>query len=895
MRGFRKILIAVIVLAGIMLVTAAVLGRMFEDELSQFVIGSLNKHLRAEVKVADVKLSFIKKFPNASLELREVYMASVPDLNPSDFEEGDLDTLLACKKMLLRFNLPKLLNQEYLIREIQFSSGKLNLCIDREGKGNYRFWKGKTSESKDDFLVEMDNVRMNNISIGLNNRALNINFKGDLQKSTFRGQFSSESFILSSGIHGTVRNYSNAGGVLIKDSELNLDAAMRIDPQSIRIEGAELLLAGQRLRVWGTIQKPEPLDLDLGFEAERLDLESLLRFAVMLGNPYPEEIRAGGEVSLKGTVTGGLSNTRMPRIVAGFVLRNGWINHPDMPREIKDIRTEGEYSNGVLLGPESTSIRLKNLSMQFGRTRLGGDYSVSNLVNPDFDYKIKAELDLSDLSYFLSVDTLFREITGRVLAEINMRGSRNLLKEFNKTDLLDYHYSAKLILEDVSLRFRKLPLDFTHFTGNAGFTDHLILKNFSGKYQDSRVSFSGRLDNFLEYLFTPGAKLWIDADVYSEEMDLNHLRAFRYDAEEKKTSDTIYFPQRLNLKARFWFDEIDIKDFHADQVTGNLVYKPRRISLNRLELLSMNGRIVTEGILEQHQDMNFFIKSLSRINSVEISEAFSSFDNFGQDFILDKNLKGSLSGAVNFSAGLNESLKIKKESILADCNVHIDNGELTGFEPVMELSRYIEVEELENIRFSTLTNEIFIRNQEVVIPKMDIHSSAFDITASGIHGMNGEFNYRIRVALSELLAEKSRKPSEQESEFGIIEDDGLGKVYLYLIFAGDSKESRIRYDRKGAVENRREQMKEEKKKLREILNDEFGLFKKDTLPEEVSPGQHRPGFIIEWDENGDSTVKEGPGKGNKQEEERFIIEWDEDKQADTLTTENKRRIRRRKK
>ncbi len=213
----------------------------------------------------------------------------------------------------------------------------------------------------------------------------------------------------------------------------------------------------------------------------------------------------------------------------------------------------------------------------------------------------------------------------------------------------------------------------------------------------------------------------------------------------------------------------------------------------------------------------------------------------------------------------------------------------------MELSRYIEVEELENIRFSTLTNEIFIRNQEVVIPKMDIHSSAFDITASGIHGMNGEFNYRIRVALSELLAEKSRKPSEQESEFGIIEDDGLGKVYLYLIFAGDSKESRIRYDRKGAVENRREQMKEEKKKLREILNDEFGLFKKDTLPEEVSPGQHRPGFIIEWDENGDSTVKEGPGKGNKQEEERFIIEWDEDKQADTLTTENKRRIRRRKK
>ena len=379
---------------------------------------------------------------------------------------------------------------------------------------------------------------------------------------------------------------------------------------------------------------------------------------------------------------------------------------------------------------------------------------------------------------------------------------------------------------------------------------------------------SGRVDNFLEYLLTPGGNLWMDVDLYSERMDLNYLRSMNARTDKINRSDSVFLPERLYLKTRFWFDELEINEFKARQITGNLIYKPKRLSINHIELLSMGGLIKSQGILEQQGDLHFLVNSMSEIKSVDITEAFSSFNNFGQRFIVDTNLKRSLTGMVNFSTGLDEKMRIKKKTILADCDVVIRDGELSGFEPLMQLSRFIDIEELESIKFSTLTNEIFIRNEEVVIPKMDISSTAADITASGIHSFDKNFTYKMKVALSELRSKRSSKLQEQESEFGEIEDDGLGQVYVYLIIEGTPDGTDVRYDRRGAIQNVREQMKEEKQDLKKLLNEELGWFRKDSTLR---------------DESEDSTSLRDNKQNNNSDKERFIIVWDEnDLDEDTI-------------
>ena len=885
MRVYRKIIVFTAIFGGILLVAAAVLGRVFEDELTQYVVSGLNRQIRVEVKVEDVKLSFLRKFPDASLEFRDVFIESATGT----------DTLLVAKQIFLRFNALKLLKHQFLIREVQIRTGKLNIYIDPDGNGNYVFWEKRKGDGEKSFILELDNVNLTDILLRFDNRALEIGMEVLVRKCYFKGRFSSEAYNMSAGLEGMLEHYSNKGTVFLKHQGISLNASMKIDPQSIRIAEGNLTLAGQKLLVSGKILRPKPLQLDLVVEGKQLNLKNILRYLVISNDKFPGDLRAGGSLDFMGQVKGIVSNTKMPGIEARFSLQDGWLQSSVLPHEIRDIRTKGSYSNGVRHDLQSTLIQLNNTSIRFGNSRLGGDYSVYNLIRPDFNYQIKAELDLADIQAFIEGDSIIESMQGKVFAELRMQGNKALLSDLSKKDFLDYNYLANIRLENVYLQFHSIPFHFRDFSGEAVFTDHLNIKSLSGILDENQVSISGRVDNLPELIFSSGANLWMDIDLYSENLDINHLRAVNSKIDKSDEQDTIVLPDRLYLKTRFWFDELLIKDFKARQVTGDLIYRPGRLSINKLELLSMHGRVVSEAILEQQQDKHFFVKSMSRISSVNITEVFSSFNNFGQEFISDRQLKGSLSGMVNFSASLNADMSIKKESILADCDVLIIDGELYDFEPMMKLSRFIDVEELENVRFSTLCNEIYIRNEEVLIPKMDINSSAFDITASGIHGFDRNFTYKVKVSLSELLAKKHRKKAEKNSEFGIIQDDGLGRAYAYLIIEGDQEGTDIRYDRKGAVQNIRDQMKEEKQELKKILNEEFGLYKNDPGIVSDSTQEDAPAFIIEWEEDNDSLSAGDNKPGNISDKERFIIVWDDEEEPEEPDVENKKKRRKRKK
>jgi hypothetical protein len=194
-----------------------------------------------------------------------------------------------------------------------------------------------------------------------------------------------------------------------------------------------------------------------------------------------------------------------------------------------------------------------------------------------------------------------------------------------------------------------------------------------------------------------------------------------------------------------------------------------------------------------------------------------------------KNIKGKISGLTNFSSEWNNSFSILSPSVLVDGSFKIENGELIEFEPLNGLSRYINVEELKHIYFSTLQNDIFIRNRVITIPQMDIKAANFDVNGYGTHDFDNNFNYKIKVILSESLYKKARKSKNQMDEFGILETEGNRKISLPLTIKGNINDYKVSYDAKQAAVNMFQNIKNEKKKLRSILNEEFGLFKKDSI------------------------------------------------------------------
>ena len=187
------------------------------------------------------------------------------------------------------------------------------------------------------------------------------------------------------------------------------------------------------------------------------------------------------------------------------------------------------------------------------------------------------------------------------------------------------------------------------------------------------------------------------------------------------------------------------------------------------------------------------------------------------------------------------------------------------------LSRFIELRELENIRFASLKNQIEIKDRVITFPRMEIKSNALNVVFSGTHNFESDINYRIKLSLNELLSKKAKASKKENDEFGEVADDGLGRTNIFLLMTGNISNPVIRYDSRGAVQNVKQDLKVEKQNLKSILNEEFGLFKKDTTlhNKDKIKKEDQAKFKINWEEADKKEEKKTLKPPKKKEEDDF--------------------------
>jgi hypothetical protein len=152
---------------------------------------------------------------------------------------------------------------------------------------------------------------------------------------------------------------------------------------------------------------------------------------------------------------------------------------------------------------------------------------------------------------------------------------------------------------------------------------------------------------------------------------------------------------------------------------------------------------------------------------------------------------------------------------------------------------------------------------------MDIQSSAADFTVSGKHGFENDYEYHVKMRLSVLLSKKVKKGKKYSTEFGSVEDDGLGRTSVFLKVTGKGEDVKVGYDLKAANSKVKQNFKSEKETLKSILNKEYGWYKKDsTVKQETAP---RPKFRIQFDETDSTLLKADPSGTNKDRGNKSIF------------------------
>jgi hypothetical protein len=866
--AFVLIVMLLLAIAGVVVV------KFYGDDLKTFVMDQINHRLDSKVDVDEIAVKVFQKFPNTSIQLKNVTVWSTNNFNTRDFNGPGADTLLSATNINVTFNLLGLIRKKYNIRQLEIREGILHLYTDLDGEVNYKIFSGNDRKQKEVSPVNLSSLRITDFSLLLNNQVKQLTSTGTLKRIDLNGRFSKRNTQLKGSLSGWLGEISNQDILYASNRELEAELNLDVQDSLYTIKSGQLQLDRIVADMDGhfILHRGEGVEMELFAAARNLEIHEVLDLLPSEISKPLQGIKGNGILQLSSKITGMVSSTLAPKIEADFQTSNANLSWDRLPFSLKNLTLNGSYSNGGEFNPVTTSLVIESLSAEVGSDHLSLNGRIHNFYDPDFAFKLKGDIHPEQwLRWYEQIP--LNKAKGTIYSDINVSGSYDRLKPKGQK-FLAFDFAGGLSLEEVGFRIHKDDTPFTNLNGTIHIENDFWEPSLSGSFGNSDFTFSGSGLNLLSYLMKKDEPLVASATLHTNKLDLQELIT-SFSRADKKRDGSILFPDRLKLKLDFVVSEFTMQRFEAKHVRGVATYDSPVLLVDSLTMQTMDGTLTGDYKMTQGDRGDIFVNVNSSLYNLDIKRLFYSFKNFGQDQITDEHLKGTISGNSLFSADFDSTFSIRKESILSENTVSIQNGELNSFSPILALSRFIEVEELQNIQFETLENNILIKEGQVIIPSMEIHTNALNMSASGIHEFNNHYDYRLKLKLSELLYSKAR--GARNSEFIIAEDESDTRV-LFLKVYNNGSGAQVERDREKTAEKIRSDLNQEKTELKKILNEELGLFKRDsTIVEAEDPQKDtEESFTFEFSEKQDSSgvvdTKKKKGRWRKKKVEKDSIE-----------------------
>lgn len=844
MKRLPKIGVATLLGITVIAVMLAILSAVLEPGITKLFLNKIRSGVENPVEIKQTDFSLLRNFPRASVTLKDIVV--LPAEGVYEIDNYQEDTLLVAGSIRLSLRIPALLRKRYIIDRLVVENGVINIRRFNDGGLNLRITSGNGEREPASLMADLRYITV---------KRTRINYTGD-SGAIFASAYIAE----SSGRLKISDSLTEAGGVITLDSLRLATESFNLPDLTGRIRSRFSLQSGDgnimlksfsinsgniEAEITGSLNSQNSR-IETQFLISSKDIENIISGSGSKGAGFSDRFKPSGELSLSGTISGSISKGGSLNLYSQGVISEGSVTVPSTGFRIKSINAPFALAVDLMNIKRVFRLSVDSYSATAESEELSGSLTINRIENPVIDFRLNGSPDLSILTA-LTGNRSFKA-GGKSRVSLRLYGPLNL-KKSQASPLLSLERSANLFLQNATLEIPETEFYASDITGNIMVTDNIWLDALSLTYCGSKTVLNGKLSRFDDLAGISGFSPSITAAIWTERLTGDMLLPFSQN-DTSKTGSGVFSRSIYNLDIRS--DSLAIGKFRAAALAVNFSYRDRAFNIGSFRLNTLDGTAEGNATLIPLSGNRYAGRGWFDISGIDINKTFSLFNNFGQNYITDNNIRGKLTGEITISGETSDRFKPDPLSINIDGNYLISNGELLEFEPLLKLSRFVELSELERVRFSELSNEITISNGSILIPAMEIHSSAFNISLSGIHNFDGVYTYHLRLLLSELLSRKRDRNSAADP-FGSVEDDGLGRTTLFLKVEGDRNGSRVTHDMKSLRNEIRSDMEKEKSNLRSILNEEYGWYGRDTI--EVPTREETRRFRIVWEETDSTSIK----------------------------------------
>ncbi len=791
--------IGLLVFIIVSVIILTVIAAFFENKIGDKLLTEINKQLDTELEVGKFDLNLVSDFPTASAELHDVFLYDAMD-----------GILLEAKTLSFQFALFSLFGDNIKVESVIANDGAMQIKIDKNGKANFDIAKSSNEESEaSDFSLSIEQATFEDIELHYIDERANQEMVFLLNEATTSGDFSNNDFSVKSVASFQSEFIEIGGERYVVGKNLAYDANVYVDLQegTYEFDNANLELEGNIFNVNGLVTASgKETDFDLEISSKDSNLESVFKFIPEKYVSAMADLQSSGQFKLDTSIKGKLSRTEAPKIMGSFQLKDGRITTSKLKNAIKDVDLTARFSNGKNHSMETSIFELLKFKGYFNRELIESYLKVSNFDSPKIDFQVDGVVPTETLTNLLQIEGV-KSSKGEI--EVH-----NFKLKGRQKDMMSAKTIKKVIasggieFDDAQIVFadEKLTLD----KGNLKLNNNsLSVENLELEGAGTEIKLNGKFINILPVIFadesnSKKAELKFNAKILGKRVDLDRLFSIgAIDVEEDEVSeevmDSIQVAHTASQERLTKFldgtVEIKIEEFNYNEIEGENFSGELDFENNEVELKgyaeAMDGAFNLDGKIFFKEKP--YMKAKLVCDKIDFKEFFRQGENFGQEFIQDKHVNGTLNAQLAMFAQWDEEGEFVYDDLNVIGDLSIDDGSLKGFRMLYDFSDYMHISDLRNIHFENMRNYLEIKKGKVYMPAMLIRSNAVNLMVNGEHTFENDFDYNVKVNAGQVLANKIKKQNKGTKP---LPTKTKGWFNLYYNIAGDVENYRVKTDKK---------------------------------------------------------------------------------------------------
>nr|MBS0037635.1 AsmA family protein [Saprospiraceae bacterium] len=575
----------------------------FKGAIVEAVRTELNKELDATVQFEDVKLSFIRNFPNLNLRLY--------DLSVTGENEFEGHELLRAEQLGLVFNLSSLWkkDQPYELKSLNIDGMNLHMVTLSNGKTNYMILKESEIEEvpdsdleDSDFAFDLNAYRISNSRILWDDKStntlvqmLNFNHSG-------RGNFTADQFEWGSqtDIEETFVSY---GGVkYLSGVPVDWDISLEVDmvENSLKIVNNSLLINLLQLDLQGMILFPENenLYLDLAINAPGNDFVELFSVLPIAAMADMDDLEVRGDFDFSAFAKGEYNGDEERYPPFGFDLKvtDGFVQYPDMDIPIENIFIDLN-GNSPTSDLDQMVVDISAFSLKMSANPIAGKLHLSKMISdPRVVGDIDGRIDLGDINRVFPLEGV-NKLAGQIVANLNAA--------FNWSDIDNENYdqitlSGLLNVNQVDAEMDDMPAIRIPYGG-------VELRERTTKIQKTRLVIGssdfeaeGETNNILK-LWGSQSPLTGQINLRSTHLDVDELMNLFAAAEEDPIVDLeVESPKFFNVNIDIKADaqKVIFRPYFISDISSDVNLQPHLMTLQNTSLVINESDLSGNAVLE---------------------------------------------------------------------------------------------------------------------------------------------------------------------------------------------------------------------------------------------------------------------------------------------------------